>query len=118
MPTQSLPFQILLHTFTSKSPYLQPTVQVPRHRTLLTIDMSSNPPHRRIQARPATQERPLTILQTVDERTFQTIAQATEYLKQLTPEDRYRVLISQASKLIDLQEELINIWRISSLLTP
>jgi hypothetical protein len=41
----------------------------------------------------------------VGERTFQTLAQATEYLKQLTPEDRYRAVISQASKLIDLQEE-------------
>ncbi|KIX06422.1 uncharacterized protein Z518_04398 [Rhinocladiella mackenziei CBS 650.93] len=75
--------------------------------------MSSNPQYRRIQPRPATssqsqvatQEEALVILQTVGDRTFETLAQTAEYLKQLTPEDRYYAISSQASKLIDVQKK-------------
>jgi crotonobetainyl-CoA:carnitine CoA-transferase CaiB-like acyl-CoA transferase len=76
--------------------------------------MSSNPPHRRIRARPATspqsqattQEQALAILQTVGDRTFETLTQTAEYLKQLTPEDCYQAVSSQASKLRDVQEKI------------
>jgi hypothetical protein len=72
--------------------------------------MSSNSPYRRIHAKPsqpqvAVQEQALAILQTVGDRAFETLTQTTEYLKQLTPEDRYQAVSSQASKLVDLQEK-------------
>jgi hypothetical protein len=48
----------------------------------------------------------LTILQTVDQRWFDSLDEASTYLKSLSPEDRFEIVSTQASKLVDVQEKV------------
>src|ERR1700733_2354300 len=46
------------------------------------------------------------ILQTVKQRQFSSLVEASTYLKSLSPEDRFEVVTEQAAKLVDVQERV------------
>src|SRR3954464_2854877 len=56
--------------------------------------------------RPVEQSNALTILQTVEHRRFSSLAEASTYLKSLSPKERFKVVSQQASKLVEVQEKV------------
>src|SRR5277367_4726204 len=65
------------------------------------------PPERGTQARASVeQSNALTILQTVENRRFSSLAEASAYLKSLSPKERFEVVSQQASKLVEVQEKV------------
>ena len=55
---------------------------------------------------PGEQSIALTILRTIEQHRFDSLLEASSYLKSLSPEDRFEVVNRQACKLVDVQERV------------